>query len=485
MPFSITSPSVKTVVFLLFTIVLSCQINAQQTKIQFSPLSADCYTDKIAQIKNYKVSKFYADKSPQAWYEEILQGRNKDLLAEFEENKIVKDSLLLGKCNDILKRITAANKNFKFDSIQLYINRSVIANAACYGEGTIMINLGLFLWIDNDDELALVIGHEISHQLLNHSGSKMQKTIAMLTSDEFTNELKKIKKSDYGKFDRYRKLMKDINVESGRHSSYKESEADSLGLVLIKNAGYNTSNALTILLKLDKVEELFTSGKLYITKDLFAKTSIDKAYFAIKPKYNGLSSMKVTMNADKDLDSIKTHPDCAKRYAALSGKATAPEVNCCTALDNLYKNIKERAMLELVRYQYENNRIGLCSHLCFFALQSNYDTTTYDYFLSLCFSKLFYKDKKLERFNAANAYANAGSNLKELQDFLFQSSAEDLEKLAAYFLNNNGGNNNSEDYDFANLMYQTQVKMKEEEPLYNYFKNKYPKSKYNYLIQKK
>ncbi|GAB2838653.1 M48 family metallopeptidase [Ferruginibacter profundus] len=484
MPTSVTNSYSKLFVSLLLACIICLPLNAQQSDIKFSVLSADCYADKIAQLKKYTVPKFYTDKSSQAWYDEILSGRNKSLIDDFENNKVVKDSLLLGKCNEILKKITAANPNFRFDTIHLFINRSIIANAACYGEGTIMINLGLFLWIDNDDELALVLGHEISHQLLNHSDSRIQKSIAMLTSEEFVTELNKIKKADYGKFDRYRKLMKGLNVESGKHSTYKESEADSLGVVLIKNAGFNIATASKVLLKLDKVEELFTSDKLYSPKDFITKAQIDPSYFVVKPKYNGLSSIKVTMNADKDLDSIKTHPDCARRYAAISGSNTAATVNCCSALNISYKNFKERAMLELVRYEYENNKLGLCIHLCMFALQNQYNASTYNYFLSLCFSKLVYKDKNLERFNAANAYAEAGSNLKELQDFLFNCSTADLEKLAAYFLNINGANS-TEDADFATMMYNTQVKMKDEASAYNSFKNKYPASKYNYLIQKK
>ena len=478
------NPVIKLLLLLFFSGFVCLHLHAQQSDLKFSALSADCYKDKIAQLKSYAVPKFYTDKSAQAWYDEILKGRNKDLLSEFEENRVVKDSLLLDKCNEIFKRIIAANKNYKFDTIHLYINRSFIANAACYGEGTIMINMGLFLWIDNDDELALVLGHEISHQLLNHSDSKIQKSIAMLTSEEFIEELKKIKKADYGKFGRYRKLMKDINIESGKHSRYKESEADSLGVVLIRNAGYNIATASKVLLKLDKVEQLFTSDKLYATKDFFSAAQISSAYFTVKPKYNGLSSMKVTMNADRDIDSIKTHPDCVKRYAIIAGNNTPPTVNCCTVLNNSYKNFKERAMLELVRYLYENNRIGLCAHLSMFALQNQYNASTYNYFLSLCFSRLFYKDKKLERFNTANAYAEPGSNLKELQDFLFNCSTTDLDKLAAYFLNLNSGNN-SEDADFATMMYNTEVKTKDETSAYDSFKHKYPTSKYNYLIQKK
>ena len=142
----------------------------------------------------------------------------------------------------------------------------------------------------------------------------------MLTSDEFKEELKKIKKADYGKFDRFRKLMKGLNIESGKHSTYKESEADSLGLILTRNANFNIDNGAKILLKLDKVDELFSSNKLYALKEILGKAPVDQSYFIVKPKYNGLSSVKVTMNADKDMDSIKTHPDCIKRYETISGK---------------------------------------------------------------------------------------------------------------------------------------------------------------------
>ncbi len=477
-------PTAYQKIFLAFLcVVCAIAVNAQ-TDNNFSVLSSTSYTDKIAQLKKYKVPKNYPDKPAQAWYEEILKGRNKDLLDAFENNELVNDTFLLNRCNAVLKKITAANKKFKFDTVQLYLNRSVVANAACYGEGTIMLNLGLFLWIDNEDELAFVIAHEVAHQLLNHSDNKLKQSITMLTSDEFTEELKKIKKADYGRFERYRKLMKGLNVESGKHSTYRESEADSLGITLIKNAQYNTTTAAMVLLKLDKVEQLFSSDKLYAVKDFFTAAQIDAGYFNKKTKYNGLSAMKVTMNADKDTDSIKTHPDCAKRYGFITGNKPPPAVVCCTALNNIYKPFKERALQELVRYLYESNNLGLCMHLSIFALQNKYNPTVYYNFLSLCFSKLYYKDKNLERFNAANAAASAGSNLKELQDFLFDCSTGDLEKMAIYFLKNNSANT-AEDFDFANMMYNTQVKMKDASPAYDNFKNKYPNSKYNYLITKK
>ena len=474
----------KLLSLIVFYCLLPVSLSAQQNNINFSNLSAINYKDKIIQLEKYTVPKKYIDKSSQAWYAEILTDRNKSLLSSFKENNLIDDTLLLKKCNSILNRISISNKSYNYDSINIYINRSVVANAACYGEGTIMINLGLFLWVDNDDELALVIAHEVAHQLLKHSDSKIEKSIATFTSEEFKTTLKNIKKADYGKYDRFRKLMKGLTVESGKHSTYKESEADSLGVVLIKNAGFNAVTASKILLKLDKVDELFTSDKLYQLKDFFQQTTVDLSFFNTKKTYNGLSSVKVTMNADIDLDTIKTHPDCIKRYEIISGKGTKSAINCCSALNNNYTDYKENSMLEIVRQLYENNSIGQCIHFCIFALHNNYNPLIYNNFLSLCFSKLYFADKHLQRFTAVNAAANPGTNLKQLQDFLFQISAADLEILSMYFLNINGVPN-SEDYEFAKLMYNTQIKNKDSETGFATYNNRFPKNKYKYLISKK
>ncbi len=475
---------VKHILFIIVINFISITIYSQQTNYDFATLGSKKYADKIKQLEKFVVPKYYTDKSAQAWYDEFLTSRNKSLLASFKNNEILYDTILLDKCNTILKRMSFANSTFKFDTIKLYINRSIVANAACYGEGTIMINLGLFLWVDNDDELALVLGHEIAHQLLNHSDSRMQKTIATLTSDEFKEELKDIKKADYGRYDRFKNLMKGITIESGKHSRYKESEADSLGVILCRNAKFDITNAAKVLLKFDYVDDLFKSNKLYTLKDFFTTTTIDFSLFTTKPKYNGLSGANVTMNADKDIDSIKTHPDCKKRYESIIRKSTIPNIVCCTSLDNSYTQFKEKAMLEIVRYLYENNSIGYCTHLSLFALKNNYNPLFYKNMLSSCFSKIYYNDINLKRFNSVNAEADRESNLKELQDYLFAVSNKDLETLAASFLTKTE-TTNAVDFEFANTMYQTQVKQKDTASAYNSFNTKFPNNKYSYLIQKK
>jgi hypothetical protein len=165
------------------------------------------------------------------------------------------------------------------------------------------------------------------------------------------------------------------------------------------------------------------------------------------------------------------------------GTQVVPGINCCSAVTSINQQVKERAMLEIVRYLYENNAIGLCTHVSMFALKNNYDASVYNRFLSLCFSKLYYKDKNLDRFNVANTYANRETTLKELQDFLFAVGSKDLDALALYFLNLS--NTESEDDEFARMMYQIEVKEKERATSYAAFNRKFPNNKYQYLLQTK
>ncbi|MCY7291002.1 MAG: M48 family metalloprotease, partial [Ferruginibacter sp.] len=321
----------KHYIFIMLCFLFSCAVHAQNNSYYFSPLSSDVFTSRIDAYKQRKIPAVYTDKKKQKTYSEILKERNEDLVLEFERNELLYDTLLLNKCNAILNRVKKSNPAFFFDSINLYINRSSIGNACCYGEGTLFVNLGLFLWMDNDDELALVVGHEIAHQLLSHSETQIKQNIDRFSSDEFKAEIKAIKKSNDSKYKAIKALLKDMTVQTGTHSRYKESEADSLGGVLIKNAGYDINKAAPSLLKLDSINNLYTENNFYNIRNIFEKSVTADFAFVQKKKYNGLSNEVVTMNAEEDIDTVRTHPDCRVRFNAIAkGLNISSNVNCCS-----------------------------------------------------------------------------------------------------------------------------------------------------------
>lgn len=63
-----------------------------------------------------------------------------------------------------------------------------------------------------------MLGHEFARYLLHHFDKAIQKNIALLSSDEFRDEIKSIRKSRDGKYERYKALMKDFTVNNGKHS---------------------------------------------------------------------------------------------------------------------------------------------------------------------------------------------------------------------------------------------------------------------------
>lgn len=470
--------------FLLIVALFSCIGSAfcQQANSYFSERSAVAYKERIAALKASTAPQKYKDKKQQTTYADLVKSANEYAYKTLEANEIIYDTLLLKKCGSIIKKLKAANKGFAFDSVTVYINRSPIANAMNVGQsGTMFINLGLFLWLDNDDELAIVIGHEYAHYFLQHMDQALEKNMAILASDDFKDELKSIKNSKDGKYQRLKSLIKDFTVQTGKHSRYKESEADSLSAVFLRNAGYNVNKAAIGLLKLDKVQDIYTKDSLYAVKQLYEHAVLDPTTLAETKKYNGLSAVKVTMNADKMIDSVKTHPDCVSRYKELTTASTAPAINCCTTITPEYRDIKERALQEIIRNLYETNELTLCIHFCHLAEQNGFTDPMYHYFIAASMFQIYGADKRLERFTYTNANADAGSNLKKLQDFIFKCNAENIASIGAYYLNH-GKEIAGEDYYFAQLVQDINMGKIEKAVAAVKLKNKFPKSKYLYLL---
>lgn len=97
------------------------------------------------------------------------------------------------------------------NTLRLEIKRNDLINAWVGSDGQIVITVGMIEFMNyNKGEIALVLGHEIAHYVLNHHGYK----------HKFNSTLKS--------------------------SAWKESTADMLGILLAKSAGYNACNGSEI-----------------------------------------------------------------------------------------------------------------------------------------------------------------------------------------------------------------------------------------------
>lgn len=138
-------------------------------------------------------------------------------------------------------------KNFAWEFNLVQDNQ---INAFCMPGGKIVVYEGLMNIISSDDELAVVLGHEVAHAVAKHSNERMSQQVAaqygaqvlgMVTSGK-SYATQAIAQQVYGLGANYGVML----PFSRKH----EMEADDMGLVLMTMAGYNPQSALNFWKKM-------------------------------------------------------------------------------------------------------------------------------------------------------------------------------------------------------------------------------------------
>ncbi len=174
-------------------------------------------------------------------------------------------------------------KNFSWE-FNLVKDKQV--NAFCMPGGKIVVYEGLMNLVSSDDELAVVLGHEVAHAVAKHSNERMSQQVLAQYGAQILNRslsekstaVQALAGTVYG-----------IGTQVGvmlPFSRKHESEADYMGLILMKMAGYNPDVAVTFWQKMSAG----TTGSvpaLLSTHPSDAKRikDIQKALPEIKAKY--------------------------------------------------------------------------------------------------------------------------------------------------------------------------------------------------------
>lgn len=123
-------------------------------------------------------------------------------------------------------------------------------NAFCMPGGKIVVYEGLMKMVSSEDELAVVIGHEVAHAVAKHSNERMSQQILAQYGSNILNSalanksaaVQSVAGQVFGLGAQYGVMLP--------FSRKQENEADYMGMVLMSMAGYNPDMALTFWQKM-------------------------------------------------------------------------------------------------------------------------------------------------------------------------------------------------------------------------------------------
>lgn len=183
--------------------------------------------------------------------EDIAKTQYRDTLtAARKKNQLNRNPQQLQRVRDVMQRLIPHTAAFRPDAPQWAWEANVITdpkqlNAWCMPGGKIVVYSALIEKLQlTDDELAAIMGHEISHALREHSREKMSKAVGV-------NLLFSIVGVATGVNPQLAEQGYELLVGLP-NSREMETEADRMGVELMARAGYNPQAAITVWQKMQR-----------------------------------------------------------------------------------------------------------------------------------------------------------------------------------------------------------------------------------------
>ena len=175
-----------------------------------------------------------------------------------QKKQIEADSARVRKVRDVTDRLVAQAIKLRPDSagwkweVQV-INDPKTVNAFCMAGGKMAIYSGMWDKLNaSDEEIAMVMGHEISHALACHTQERM--SVAMTSQVLATGVALAISSSETTRgLAMTGTQLAAVYAVQLPNSRTSESEADAIGLEIAARAGYDPRAAVTLWEKMGKL----------------------------------------------------------------------------------------------------------------------------------------------------------------------------------------------------------------------------------------
>lgn len=410
----------------ILTIAVTATVSAQVKNLYtYQDLSRFYYEKQKDSLKKaWSCPDAFKEKAAQKKYKELWDERTTMVTDAISSNDYVHDKEVYGYIDDILKQLVDNNKQLIPVKPLLFIDRSSAVNAYATGGYVLAVNLGLISYATTREELALIVAHELSHNILKHIENSMLLQAGYLASDDYKNSMNSVLDSKYERYTRLQKIYQGYSFNRNRHQRFRESEADSMAVVLLKkcNIPFNAH----YFLRLDSSDRVLKQPLRRPLKEYFAPYHLPFEDSWTQKRSKGLSSRTYSFTDSTVIeDSLKTHPDCIVRYNKTKNMTTPNG-----RYTPIPATIAEKVNKMLVWNLYSSTDLTEC--LYYILLQKDKGNTDawYDFMISNVFSGLYYADRELARFNAIHVMPKEyiSRDYYSLQNMLEQIPRDNLKQ---------------------------------------------------------
>lgn len=281
----------------------------------------------------------------------IFTKRANHLISIAENGHYYGNELLLQKIDSIGQLLISSNKIRNYKNVHWLINKTANPNACCFGEGTIMLNLGLISQLKNLDQVAFVMAHELAHYHLDHVNKSILDYVEFGNSKSTKKKIKSASRNkDQGR-EELIALLNEKSISNAQHSRSFELETDALGYQFYINAGFPSNEALAAVKTLKEVD----SGK-------YAAADYQNIFGDLEDVWNPdwmvskLSGLSLVKPSEEELELFRTHPKIDQRVNQLLDLG-AKEIE--TKLDEDWCDLNLQLDLEVLEYLYMyENKFG-------------------------------------------------------------------------------------------------------------------------------
>lgn len=314
--------------------------------------TAICFTISSQDFNNYipiksqgKVPEDLRKTSTEKFYEDLkkiesygssfeFQTKKKFLLQSRFYNDIILHSgrvLFNDPMSNYINKVAAVllkNDPDLLNTVRFYTLKSTVANAYCMDNGVILITTGLLAQLENESQLAYIIGHELTHYVKKHA------------INQFLEATKMEKGKDvYSDFSYNEKIIAALY-----YSKEDEFEADKEAVnKYIANSNYS-------LKALESIFDVLQYSYLPFDDIAFDTTFFNTKYWSMPSEYWLAETKKVEVKEDNESDITSTHPNIKRRKLAMDDlMKKIPEENrqAYIVSETEFKKIQKIARFEL------------------------------------------------------------------------------------------------------------------------------------------